>query len=141
MTRADDSTYYLQEKFMSAHVAVWIDHKEAKIYQIQPEAFELSRVSAPHHHVKRKTEEQGKHADAHLFFGEVAAKLQGAEQLLIVGPASAKLDFIRHLHQHDRALESKVLGVETLDHPTDGQIVAYVRHYFKAADRMDGVGP
>jgi stalled ribosome rescue protein Dom34 len=117
-----------------------MDHKEAKIYQIQPETFELSKISAPHQHVTRKAHEQGKHTDAHLFFGEVTAMLQGADEILIVGPSSAKLDFIRHLHQHDRALESKVLGVETLDHPTDGQMVAYVRHYFKAADRMGGTG-
>ena len=39
-----------------------------------------------------------------------------------------------------KATVSGVLGVETLDHPTDGQMVAYVRHYFKAADRMGGTG-
>jgi hypothetical protein len=31
-----------------------------------------------------------------------------------------------------------VVGVESLDHPTDEELVAYGREYFKAADRMLG---
>jgi hypothetical protein len=29
-----------------------------------------------------------------------------------------------------------IVGVETVDHPSDGQLVAHARHYFKAEDRM-----
>jgi hypothetical protein len=29
-----------------------------------------------------------------------------------------------------------IVGVETVDHPSDGQLVAYARRYFKAEDRM-----
>jgi hypothetical protein len=29
-----------------------------------------------------------------------------------------------------------IAGVETVDHPSDGQLVAFARHYFKAEDRM-----
>ena len=117
------------------HVAVWIDHKEAKIFQIDAESFEISKVVAPHHHVKRKAAEQGIHADAHGFFQEVATALKGTSALLIVGPSSAKLDFIRHLQRHDHVLEANICGVETLDHPTDAQLAAYVRHYFSDKDR------
>jgi hypothetical protein len=45
------------------------------------------------------------------------------------------------VHKHDHALEPKILGIETLDHPTDGQLVAYVRHYFYAKDKMLGLVP
>ena len=31
------------------------------------------------------------------------------------------------------------MGVESVDHPTDGQLVAYARKYFVAKDRMLGV--
>jgi len=112
------------------HVAVWIDHKEAKIYRINAESFDVSKVVAPHHHVKHKAAEQGTHVDAHGYFHEIASLLKGASSLLIVGPASAKLDFIRHLQRHEHALEEKICGVETVDHPSDAQFVAYVRHYF-----------
>jgi hypothetical protein len=29
-----------------------------------------------------------------------------------------------------------ITGVETVDHPSDGQLVAFARHYFKTEDRM-----
>ena len=123
------------------HAAVWIDHVEAKIFHIEPEGFEVSKVKAPHHHLARKTHEPGRHVGSDDFFHQVAVALKDVEQVLVVGPASAKLDFIRHLHRHDPALEPKVVGVETLDHPTDNQLVAYVRHYFRAKDRFDGIAP
>jgi len=40
------------------------------------------------------------------------------------------------LHIHDRTLQSKVVGIESADHPTDGEIVARAKSYFKASDRM-----
>jgi stalled ribosome rescue protein Dom34 len=123
------------------HAAVWIDHKEAKIFHIEPEGFDVSKINAPHHHLTRKAEEQGRHAGSDRFFHDVAEKLEDAEEILVVGPSSAKLDFIRYAHKHDRALEPKIVGVETLDHPTDGQLVAYVRHYFHGKDRMLGLVP
>jgi hypothetical protein len=43
---------------------------------------------------------------------------------------------IKHLHAHDPKIADKVVGVETIDHPTDGQLVAYARKYFVAKDRM-----
>jgi hypothetical protein len=44
--------------------------------------------------------------------------------------------FVKYVHQHAHALEPKIVGVETVDHPTDGQIVAYAKTYFLAADRL-----
>jgi stalled ribosome rescue protein Dom34 len=123
------------------HAAVWLDHQEAKIFHIEPEGFDVSTVKAARHHLTRKAEEQGTHALDERFFHAVAEALKDAEQILVVGPSSAKLDFIRHLHKHDRALEPRVVGVETLDHPTDGQLAAYVRHYFHGKDRLAGVVP
>ncbi|MBM3489009.1 MAG: hypothetical protein FJX68_00945 [Alphaproteobacteria bacterium] len=54
----------------------------------------------------------------------------------MVGPGTAKLALMRHLHGHAPAVERKVVAVETVDHPSDGQVVAYARKYFDAADRM-----
>jgi stalled ribosome rescue protein Dom34 len=123
------------------HVAVWIDHQEAKIFHIEPEGFDASKIAAPHHHKTRKAEEQGQHRGSDRFFHSVAEGLQDAQEILVVGPSSAKMDFLRFVQKHDHALESKILGLETLDHPTDGQIAAYVRHYFQGKDRMLGLQP
>ncbi len=33
------------------------------------------------------------------------------------------------------------MGVETIDHPTDRQLVSYIRKYFHAEDRLRGLVP
>jgi len=125
---------------MPTHAAVWIDHKEARVFHVHPERADETTILAPQHHIHRHAKGRGdakEHPDdAHRFFGEVARTLDGVDALLIVGPSSAKLEFFRYLHEHDRRLESKVIGVESADHPTDGEIVARAKSYFKASDRM-----
>jgi len=74
--------------------------------------------------------------DARHFFDDVARALDGVDSVLIVGPASAKHEFVKFVHEHHRPLASKIVGVETADHPTGGEIVAHARSYFKASDRM-----
>ena len=51
--------------------------------------------------------------------------------MLVVGPSTAKLEFLRYVHKHDHGLETQIEGVETVDHPSDKQLVAYARKYFK----------
>jgi len=114
----------------SQHTIVWIDRKEAKIFNVEPKSFEASHITAPHHHLARKAEEQGQHANNKSFFSDVAKVIKDDKQILLVGPSSAKLDFIRYVHKNNHALEQRIVGMETLDHPTDKQLVAYVRHYF-----------
>ncbi len=62
--------------------------------------------------------------------------LQGAGEVLIAGPGQAKLEFLTYLAKHDKILSRKVVGIETMDRATDGQIVAYARNYFARSDRM-----
>ncbi|MDP9149261.1 MAG: translational machinery protein [Myxococcota bacterium] len=122
------------------HVAVWIDHKEARVFHVSAEGADAVTIRAPHAHVHRHPRgPEGAHEhpeDAARFFREVARALDGAEEILIVGPSTAKLELVKYLHKHEHALEPKIVGIETVDHPTDGQLVAYVQRYFRAADRM-----
>ena len=125
---------------MSTHAVVWLDHKEARIFHVHPDATDGTTVLAPQHqfhrHPKGRGEAKEHPDDAHRFFAEVARALSDVDAILIVGPSSAKLEFFRYLHEHARREESKVVGVESADHPTDGEIVARARSYFKASDRM-----
>ncbi len=125
---------------MSKHAVVWLDHKEARIFNLHPDHVDEAHLHAPsHQHHKHPTGAEGAKDhpdDAKRFFHEIARSLEPSEEILVVGPAKAKLELIRYLHKHAHALETKVVGVETVDHPTDGQLVAYARTYFVAADRM-----
>jgi stalled ribosome rescue protein Dom34 len=125
---------------MPKHVAVWIDHKEARVLRVEVSPVEEVTVE-PTHHVHnphpRGPEEAKEHPeDAKRYFHAVAAALEGAEEILVVGPASAKLEFLKYVHKHAAALEPKIVGIETVDHPTDGQLVAYAKQSFKRRDRM-----
>jgi hypothetical protein len=127
---------------MSKHAAVWIDHSEAKVFHVDGEtgAVDPTKVE-PHHHVKRHSSVTAEHnhpEDALHFFQAVEKVLADAEEILIVGPSTAKLELIRHVHKHNHALEAKIVGVETVDHPTDGQLVAFANRYFHAKDRLRG---
>jgi stalled ribosome rescue protein Dom34 len=125
---------------MPTHAVIWIDHKEARVFHVGSQEADETTVLAPQHHVHRHPKGHGEATahpdDAHRFFGDVLRTLAGVDALLIVGPSSAKLEFFRYVHEHDARLESRVVGVESADHPTDGEIVARAKSYFKASDRM-----
>jgi stalled ribosome rescue protein Dom34 len=126
------------------HVTVWIDHAEARIFHVDAEGLDEASLLSPHRHVHRHpkgpTAEHNHPDDMHRFFQAVAHELEGAARVLVVGPSTAKLQFIRYAHKHAPSLEPHIAGVETVDHPTDRQIVAYSKTYFAADDRMQGTG-
>lgn len=117
------------------HAAVWIDHDQAKIFHVDEHGFDESSIHAPNKHVRRDL------AAAEQYYHQVAAALASAGEILVVGPGAAKLQFINHLNRHDRAVDDKIVGVETIDDPTDRQLVGYIRKYFHAEDRMRGLVP
>ena len=122
------------------HTLVWLDHHAANVYYVQPDAVSETTLRAPAHHVHRHpkgaTEAKAHPDDAKHFFEEIAKALEDAEEILLVGPGTAKLQFLKYVHKHQHALEPRIFGIETVDHPTDKQLVAYAKQYFKAADRM-----
>jgi stalled ribosome rescue protein Dom34 len=116
-------------------VAVWMDHDEAKIFHVDAATFDEATLhSASHHlHSRPKDQETRTHNhpdDEHRFFQSIAAALAGADQVLVLGPSVTKLRFLRYVAKHDPALEPRIVGIETADHPTDRQLVAHVRQYF-----------
>lgn len=124
------------------HVAVWLDHNEAKIFHVTSKSFEEATVHSPKEHTQlhRKSGSDDGHRaveDDH-YYHDVAKALGDATEILVLGPATAKLQLIKHIHRHDAALADKIVGVETVDHPTDGQLMAHCRSYFKAVDQMKG---
>lgn len=127
------------------HAVVWIDHREAHVMHISPDDVESSivRPAKPHRHLHNKRGADkggavgsGRAPEDDNFYHEVVEAMKGAQEILIVGPANAKLNLIKHIHNHDHQFSDKVIGVESIDHPTDAQLVSYARKYFTAADRM-----
>lgn len=121
---------------MSHHACVWIDHAEARIFQFSGDsAVEAVVAATPDRHLHHGNKQGGRRStteEDHAFYHAVAQALADAKEVLIVGPSTAKLEFIRHMHKHDHALELRIVGVESVDHPTDAQLVAYAKKYFRA---------
>jgi len=120
---------------MSA-VVVYLDHEHAKVFRLTPGKVDSQEFRSHEHHGHR--EPQGKHGHSHAgsekFFHELATKVSDASELLIVGHGLAKEHFKHHLDSHHAALSTKVVGVETVDHPTDNQVLAKARLFFKQHD-------
>jgi hypothetical protein len=68
----------------------------------------------------------------------VVESMASAKEVLVVGPGSAKLELIKHVHAHDPAVSKKIVGVETVDHPTDPQLLAFAKRYFLKVDNLLG---
>jgi len=122
------------------HAVVWLDHAEAHVMQISPDDVEKSIVYPvnPHIHLhsRRGTLGSGRQAEDTDYFHAIVEALKGAQEILVVGPAQAKLQLIEHIHARAPDMVKNIVGVETVDHPTDGQLVAYARKYFVAKDHM-----
>ena len=118
---------------MSAYV-VWMDSDSAKIFHINGEKVEVKKSVRhdPDHHTHNKSD--AKQKDSHRFFTDVATQLASFEDaVLLVGPGVAKTHFVKHLEgHHEKELARRIVGTETMDHPTDAQIVAFARKYFPA---------
>ena len=122
------------------HAVVWLDHNEAHIMHVSPNDIESSVVkpAEPHRNLQRKrgSVSGSRQPEDQHFYHEVVEAMSGAAEILVVGPGQAKLELIKHIHAHDPNVAKKVIGVETVDHPSDAQVVAFARKYFVAKDRM-----
>lgn len=113
--------------------AIVIDSENAKIFGFNdPTDGEVTHHAykrhEPEHHTGHSQDQEKK---SEHFFHQVAGHLTGATKLLLMGPGLGKEHFKNHLerhHHHD--LASHIIAVETVDHPTDPQLIAHAREVF-----------
>ena len=124
------------------HAVIWIDHHEAHVIFFNTEASKTEIIKTesqePHLHHKRGTTGSGHVGLDTPYLHKVLSAVATTKEVLIVGPGSAKMELIKHANQHDPAIAKQIVGVETVDHPSDGQLLAFAKKYFLAKDRMIG---
>lgn len=117
------------------HAVVFIDHAQAQVLQFDAEHVEAQKVKAHSHHTKQ-------HGSAvrseHEFFGHVCDALDGIAEVLVTGPKTGLADFRHYAEKHRAETARRIVGYETVDHPTQNQLVALARQYFLRYDRMAG---
>ena len=121
------------------HAVVWIDHQKATVWQFTATEQENTVVHAhgqPRVHSRKSTHGGHKSPSDQHFFDEVAHALTGAYEILVVGPAQTKQEFANFLREKHAALGRGIVAVESSDHPTDPEVLAYARRHFAAIDRM-----
>ena len=122
------------------HAVIWIDHKEAHVMFLSSSASEVEVIKTksthPHLHHKGGENGSGRVALDAKYLHSVIEAVKESKEILIIGPGSAKLELIKHAHHHDLAIANKIVGVETVDHPSDKEIFAYANRFFYKADQL-----
>jgi len=120
------------------HAAVWIDHQQAKAFSFSRDAANEWRVRPADRHVHVHTK-AGKGDSGHArpdehYFHSVAEAVKDAGEILLAGPGTARTELMHHMQKHDPQIAKKVVGVEPLDHPSDGELLNFARKFFKNVD-------
>lgn len=122
------------------HAVVWLDHREARIIDYSLD--EVHQAKVRHDGASRQVHHRagsvgsGRAKDDHHYFDQIVEALGDAQEILLVGPANTKNAFHKDLDARYRDVAQRVVGVESLDHPSDGELLAYARKYFKRVDGM-----
>ena len=113
------------------HAVVWMDHREAHVVMFDREHAQTQRIRSRSHH-----KHQGKAEDVAPFFGSIAEALAQTREVLLAGPGLARNQFRDWCQTHCPALAQVVVDSVAADHPSDAQLVAMARQYFKKFDAM-----
>jgi stalled ribosome rescue protein Dom34 len=117
------------------HAVVLIDHHQAQVLQFDAEHVEAQKVKASTRHTRQHG--SGVRTE-HEFFGDVCDALAGIAEVLVVGSRTAQADFKHYADKHRAETAQRIVGYETVDHPSENQLIALARQYFVKFDRMAG---
>jgi hypothetical protein len=130
---------------MHEHAIVWMDSREAHVFRFNTKDVERETIKAhsPFRKVHHKagTIGAGRAAMDLSFFDHIVDALRGTSEWLLVGPAQGKNELLRHVEKNMPWVREKLVGVEAMDHPTDGELLTHARRAFKAIDRIRPVEP
>lgn len=118
-----------------AHAVVRIAHDSAQILEFDAEHLEVHKVRAHSHYTRQ-------HGSAvrtdHEFFAEVCKALQGVAEVLVTGTHLIQTDFRHYVGKHSPETAKHIVGWETVNQPSEAELVAFARKYFLKLDKMKG---
>jgi stalled ribosome rescue protein Dom34 len=117
------------------HAIVWIDHSQAKVFHVglsgQDEVDLHPHQPTRHLHHKANSIGSGHAGFDKEFFAQVMNAISDAGEILIIGAGSAREELAKYLREQHSGIGERIVAVEAADHPSDREIVAYARKYFK----------
>jgi hypothetical protein len=125
---------------------LWIDHRKAVIVMISDEGMTTQLVEANvDKHVRysggsggsggsregtaEDTREKRFTGQLDKYYDVVITRIRDAEAILLFGPGEAKVELRTQLER--AGFGARIVGVETVDKMTDGQIAAKTREHFR----------
>lgn len=121
------------------HTLVWLDHRIAKIFRFDSDTSDVSQIHSthPHAHLHHKANagDSGHMPVDHHFLNSVASAIAPDGPVLIVGPGTAKKELHTHLLERHPNIAGRISAVTSLDHPSDGELLASGRRFFDTEDR------
>lgn len=115
-----------------SYYVLWIDHNHATVFNFSPKGESISHLENTHHQNHHTNHwEQEKVEQQKKFYADIGNQLSEDGKFLLLGPSQAKLEFKKYLEDHDkRNLAQAIVGVETLDKLSDGQVRDFAKKYF-----------
>lgn len=117
---------------LHSRAVVWIDHLTAKVFSMGLSGVTPSIVhahlSSPHLHHKANAVGDGRIEEDSHFLEQVAKAVAGCREVLILGPGIEKAALQQYV---EVAYPQIMLRLQSCDHPTDAEIVALGRKYFR----------
>jgi hypothetical protein len=132
---------------MSTKVGMWIDHRKAIIVSITKKGEEIQEIQSDVEKQPRRSGDsplKGTYepvqvpaddilqraftGSLNVYYDKVIASIGSAESILIFGPSTAKDELKERLQENN--LDSRIVGIETVDKMTDHQIAAKTRQNF-----------
>jgi len=109
------------------HAVAWVDHHSAQILQFDASQVLAQQVRAHAHY----TRQHGSSVRSeHEFFGEVCDAMKGVAEVLVTGSHTAQADFRHYAEKHRPEVAHRIIGWETVGHPSSNELVALARRYF-----------
>lgn len=132
---------------MNSNAGLWIDHRTAFIVFLGATRADAELTERMESGLEKRVRYSGQTAEnssaenqrdrqfethLNLYYDRVIDRLSDAQSILIMGPGEAKGELKKRFMSKNQG--ERVVGVDTVDKLTDGQIVAHVRaHYAKGA--------
>ena len=117
------------------HAVVWLDHHSAQVIQFDADHSESAKIKSHGYETKQ-------HGSAvrteHEFFAEVCDALDGIGEVLVAGSQTSQSDFRHYVEKHRPLVAPHIAGYESVDSPTENQVVALGRKYFLKPGQASG---
>jgi hypothetical protein len=112
----------------TTHAAVWIDHHQATIAQIDASPVPPRHVKAHEH----PTAQHGSEVrSVHEFFSDVCDAIDGVDLALVTGGKTTLADFRHYAEKHRARTATRIVAYDLVDHPTEKQLMALGRKFFE----------